>query len=81
MILTTVDNQRVTVTENSKYQLIEYTKINRGFWRWVVALLLFWPALFLFFFVGEKVAYVRVDGNMYKVSLHQYERLVDFLDK
>lgn len=81
MILTTTDGQRVKVEQDSTYQLIEYTKINRGFWRWILALLLFWPALILIFFVGDKVAYVRVDGVMYKADLHQYQRLVDYLDK
>ncbi|QCQ57936.1 hypothetical protein Barba22A_gp085 [Rheinheimera phage vB_RspM_Barba22A] len=80
MIITTTDNQRIKVDSFSQYQLVERKKVNRGCFRWLAVLLLFWPALILWFFVGDNAMYVRIDGTMYLINEFQYNRLVDFLD-
>lgn len=49
------------------------TKIDRGFWRWLVILLLFYPALLCWFFVGTEVWLVEyaVDETQYKVLVNK----------
>ena len=59
------------------FQFKGKTKINRGFWRWVLALLIFWPALFLIFFVGDEVMVVEINGKVYHVSEEQYKVIMN----
>lgn len=81
MILTTTKGERITVRKNSTYQFIMNTKANRGCFRWLLVALFFFPALLLYFFVGDKAAYVRVDGKVYLINEHQHNRLLEFLEE
>ena len=53
------------------------TKIDRGFWRWLVILLLFYLALLCWFFVGTEVWLVEINGVEYAVDETQYKVLVN----
>lgn len=80
MIITTTDSQRFKVTEEDSFQYIGKKTINRGFWRWLLILLVVWPALLLYFFVGDKVHVVKINGVKYTVNDYQYTRLINFFD-
>lgn len=80
MIITTTDSKRFKVTEEDSFQYIGKKTINRGFWRWIAALIILWPLLILYFFVGDKVHLVKINGVEYTVNDFQYERLVKFFD-
>ena len=80
MILTTTKGERITVRKNSTYQFVMNTKTNRGFLRWLLIAILFFPALLLYFFVGDKAVCVRVDGRACVINEHQHNRLLEFLE-
>lgn len=61
----------------TKFKCKGKTKIDRGFWRWVILLLLFWPALLCWFFVGTEAWVVEINGKEYCVDEIQYKVLVN----
>lgn len=80
MMVTTTDAKRFKVTEEDTFVFIGKKNINKGCWRWILIALVFYPALLAYFFVGESVYVISIDGCEYTVNDYQYKRLVDFFD-
>jgi hypothetical protein len=80
VILTTLDNQKITINSDSVLSESTPIKYNRGFFRWILLALVFLPLVLLFFFVGDKGMLVTVDGKHYRVSEFEHQRLINFLN-
>ena len=80
MILTTLDNQRVTINPDSVLSESTPIKYNRGFFRWILLALVFLPLVLLFFFVGDKGMLITVDDKHCRVSEFEHQRLINFLN-
>ena len=80
MILTTSKNERVKVKRTDRFEVVGDTKINVGCIRWFVIAFVFFPLLILFFFAGDKVKHIKLNGTSYLIDQHQFQRLVDFMD-
>lgn len=76
MKLTTMNKQTYDITQYTEIEYLGQTKTNRGFWRWILALLLFWPLLILIFFVGDKCHKMRINGVEVLIDQYQYDRLM-----
>jgi len=76
MKIVTYEGQVLNITEDSLVRYIGKKKTGRGFFRWIIALLIFWPLLLLWFFVGDLVDEVEINGVKYLLTEYNYARLM-----
>ena len=77
MKLITAEGHIHIIPTISSFRLKGRSRINRGFFRWILLLIIFWPALLCWFFVGTEVYVVEVNGASYNVGEEQYKLLVE----
>lgn len=75
MKIITTKGVTLNVTEFTEVKYIGTKTINRGVFRWILVLLLFWPALLLWFFVGDKVYEFEINGDVYLLDEWNYKRI------
>lgn len=77
MIVTTIKGKKISVTEHTDIRFVKTAKINKGCIRWFVVAILFWPLLIAYFFVGDTVYVVDIDGVSYVFDEIHYKRLTE----
>jgi hypothetical protein len=82
MIITTIAPSNITldVSDRDTFRFIKTCKVNRGCFRWLAVLLVFWPLLILYFFVGDTAYVVEINGKNYVVDEMQYRRLLNLME-
>jgi hypothetical protein len=75
MKIITTKGTTLNVTEFTEVEYIGTKTINRGCIRWLVLLFLFWPALLLYFFMGDTVHEFKIDGEIYLLDEYNYARI------
>ena len=75
MKIITTKGTTLNVTEFTEVEYIGPKKINHGCIRWLVLLFLFWPALLLYFFIGDKAYEFKIDGEIHLLDEYNYGRI------
>jgi hypothetical protein len=75
MKIITTKNVVLQVTEFTEIQYIGTETINRGFFRWVLAALIFLPLVLLAFFAGQKVYKFKINGETHLLDEYNYARI------
>jgi hypothetical protein len=75
MKITTTSGTEIEVSSETKVVYVGATKVNRGLIRWIIIAVLFWPALLLWFVVGDAAHKFQINNEIYTVDQWNYERL------
>jgi len=67
-IIRDVKGVEIVITQGSKVEYVQEYKKYAHWIVWLLALLLFFPAILLLLFVYEKFVIIKVDGVQYRVT-------------